>query len=57
MKKILYKLGMKAVEWGINRMWNYLDSNNNGVVEEVEIERFIEKVRDQLTKIKRKLNR
>ena len=55
-KVILYKFGKKAVMWGLKRLYNYVDKNDDSKISWIELDDFVKESRIQLTKIKKKLN-
>lgn len=55
LKTILLTLAKKALMWGANYLYNYIDKDQDGKLNKYEIELFIEDLRSKLTKIKRKI--
>jgi hypothetical protein len=54
-KEILCRIGKRAVVWGLNKLYDYVDKDENGNISWVEISEFIDEARSKLTKIKRKI--
>ena len=47
-------IAKKAVMWGLNYMYNYIDKNNNGKLEKKEFQQFAKELYDFYNKIKAK---
>lgn len=55
LKEILVRIGKKAVLWGLHKLYNYVDKDDDYKISWYEIKTFIDESRELLTKIKRKL--
>lgn len=54
MKQLLFKLGKRAVFWGLVQAFKYVDKDKDGKVSQEEIEYFVDDVRKLLTLLKKK---
>ena len=53
-QKILLSISKKLLTWAFNMLYNYVDSNNDGVLDKDEIAEVVDMVRKHARRLKNK---